>query len=157
MRSATSPISSEDLPAHARKLRKTGRGAWLDQEMERLADPANYVNDPDLAWTRIKPAEPQARGARPPEGDRRLARARGAVKKNLPRGRIAKDETLADLASHPPRFRAISPRSAACRRELGGNDIGARLMGAIARRRLCPKPKCRRARIASPVLARKAR
>jgi ribonuclease D len=31
-----------------------------------------------------------------------MARNRGADK-NIPRGRIVKDETLADIASHPPR------------------------------------------------------
>ena len=83
------------------RLRKTGRGEWLDQEMERLADPANYVNDPAQAWKQRQDPEPQARGARPAEGARRLARARGTAK-NLPRGRIMKDETLADVAIHPP-------------------------------------------------------
>src|SRR3546814_9423405 len=36
------------------KLIKTGRGHWLDEEMEKLADPANYSVDPDKAWQRIK-------------------------------------------------------------------------------------------------------
>ena len=61
------------------RLQRTGRGDWLDQEMERLADPANYVNDPALAWKRVKIQTPQARRARPAEGARRLARDRGAV------------------------------------------------------------------------------
>src|SRR3546814_9651045 len=34
------------FPKMLKNLRKTGRGAWLDQEMERLAEPANYANDP---------------------------------------------------------------------------------------------------------------
>ena len=42
------------FPKMLERLRKTGRGAWLDQEMERLADPANYANDPELAWQRVK-------------------------------------------------------------------------------------------------------
>ena len=42
------------FPRMLEKLRRTGRGAWLDQEMERLADPANYENDPALAWKRIR-------------------------------------------------------------------------------------------------------
>jgi ribonuclease D len=31
------------------RLRKQGRGHWLNQEMERLADPEHYRNDPELA------------------------------------------------------------------------------------------------------------
>jgi ribonuclease D len=38
------------FPRMLEKLRKTGRGLWLDEEMERLADPANYFNDPEQAW-----------------------------------------------------------------------------------------------------------
>src|ERR1700712_2107945 len=34
------------FPKMLEKLKTTGRGAWLDQEMERVADPANYANDP---------------------------------------------------------------------------------------------------------------
>ncbi len=42
------------FPRMLDKLRATGRGGWLDQEMDRLGDPASYLNIPDLAWTRIK-------------------------------------------------------------------------------------------------------
>src|SRR5919112_799610 len=42
------------FPKMLQRLRKTGRGAWLDEEMERLANPANYENDPDLAGKRIR-------------------------------------------------------------------------------------------------------
>ena len=42
------------FPRILKKLIKTGRGAWLDAEMERLADPANYANDADIAWHRIR-------------------------------------------------------------------------------------------------------
>ncbi len=31
------------FPRMVEKLRKTGRGAWLDEEMERLADPSSFV------------------------------------------------------------------------------------------------------------------
>ncbi|MBA2770453.1 MAG: hypothetical protein H0U34_00325 [Sphingomonas sp.] len=42
------------FPKLVAKLKKTGRGAWLDEEMERLADPANYVVEFDDAWRRVK-------------------------------------------------------------------------------------------------------
>ena len=34
------------FPKILNRLRKTGRGDWLDIEMEKLADPENYRNDP---------------------------------------------------------------------------------------------------------------
>jgi ribonuclease D len=118
------------FPRMLEKLRKTGRGEWLDEEMERIADPANYVNDPDLAWQRIKVP------SRKTEVLGRLKaiaafREREARRKNLPRGRLIKDETLADLAVHPPRVQADLAKVRGLAASWANNDIGARLMGAI--------------------------
>ncbi len=122
---------SQIFPKMLAKLRKTGRGGWLDQEMERLGDPANYANDPALAWKRIKlpSRKPEVLGRLKAIAAWREIEARS---KNLPRGRIIKDETIADIASHPPtsqealgNVRGLSPA-------WRGNDIGARLMDALA-------------------------
>ena len=112
------------------RLKRTGRGAWLDQEMERLGDPGNYVNEPDLAWHRVKVP------SRRPEVLGRLKalaawREREAQGKDLPRGRIMKDETLADIASHPPREQKDLAKVRGLSQSWAGNDIGARLMSAL--------------------------
>ncbi|HEY0148596.1 MAG TPA: ribonuclease D [Allosphingosinicella sp.] len=118
------------FPKMLEKLRKTSRGDWLDEEMERIADPANYENDPELAWKRVRVSSRKADvlGRLKAIAAWREVEAKG---KNLPRGRIMKDETLADVASHPPasqdalaRVRGLSPAWA-------GNDIGGRLMAAL--------------------------
>ncbi|HWU74458.1 MAG TPA: ribonuclease D [Sphingomonas sp.] len=121
---------AEIFPRMLDKLRKTGRGAWLDQEMERLADPANYANDPDLAWKRVRIAgrKPDVLGRLKALARWREMEARG---KNLPRGRIVKDETLADIASHPPRKQADLARVRGLSATWAGNDIGSRLMAAL--------------------------
>jgi ribonuclease D len=118
------------FPRMLDKLRKTGRGAWLDQEMERLADPANYANDPENAWKRVRIAgrKPDVLGRLKALARWREMEARG---KNLPRGRIVKDETLADLASHPPRKQVDLSRVRGLSATWAGNDIGARLMAAL--------------------------
>jgi ribonuclease D len=99
--------------------------------MERLADPAHYINDPALAWKRVKiqTRRADALGRLKALAAWREIEARG---KNLPRGRIMKDETLADVAMHPPgsqetlaQVRGLSPA-------WRGNDIGARMMEALA-------------------------
>jgi ribonuclease D len=119
------------FPKMLERLRKTGRGEWLDQEMERLADPSNYLNDPGDAWKRVKIASRKADvlGRLKALAAWREIESRS---KNLPRGRIMKDETLGDLALHPPadqealaRVRGLSPT-------WRGNDIGGRLMDALA-------------------------
>jgi ribonuclease D len=119
------------FPKMLDRLRRTGRGEWLDQEMERLADPSNYLNDPAESWKRVKIASKKADvlGRLKALAAWREIEARS---KNLPRGRIMKDETLADIAMHPPanqealaRVRGLSPA-------WKGNDIGTRLMDALA-------------------------
>ena len=119
------------FPKMLERLRKTGRGGWLDQEMERLADPANYENDPELSWKRIRIV------GRKPEVLGRLKslaawREREAQNKNLPRGRIIKDETMADIAAHPPRSQADLAKVRGLSPAWAGNDIGGRLMAILA-------------------------
>jgi ribonuclease D len=119
------------FPKMLNRLKKTGRGAWLDQEMERLADPSNYANDPAQAWKRVRIS------SRKPEVLGRLKalaawREIEARQKNLPRGRIMKDETLADIAAHPPTDQEGLARVRGLSAGWRANDIGARLMDALA-------------------------
>jgi len=112
------------------KLKKTGRGEWLDAEMERLADPENYRNDPSRSWLRIKAA-----GRNPAVLGRLKAlaawRELEAQDKNIPRGRIARDETLADIASHPPKVQADLAKVRGLSAGWKDNEIGRRMMAAI--------------------------
>jgi ribonuclease D len=106
------------FPRILKKLFKTGRGVWLDAEMEKLADPANYANDLEtVVLGRLKALA--------------AWRETEAQHKNIPRGRIMRDETLADLASHPPKAQAdlvkVRGLSAAWR----DNDIGKRLIRVL--------------------------
>ena len=118
------------FPKMLDRLRTTGRGGWLDQEMERLADKANYANDPDLAWKRVRVS-----GRKPDMLGRLKAIARWreleAQGKDLPRGRIVKDETLGDLAGNPPRKQGDLAKVRGLSASWAGNDIGGRLMAAI--------------------------
>lgn len=122
------------FPRMLEKLRKQGRGHWLDQEMERLADPANYANDPQDAWKRVRIAgrKPELLGRVRALAAWREQEARG---KNLPRGRIAKDETLADIAAHPPKQQSDLAKVRGLSAAWAGNDIGGRMMQALAEAR----------------------
>ena len=121
---------AEIFPMMLDELRKTGRGVWLNQEMERLADPSNYEVQPGDAWKRVRVSSRKA------EVLGRLKAIAGwreteARDKNLPRGRIAKDETIADIASHPPRTQEDLGKVRGLSASWKSNDIGARLMSAI--------------------------
>lgn len=119
------------FPKMLEKLRKTGRGVWLNDEMERIADPANYVADPQVMWKRVKIA---TRKAEPLGRLKALAawRETEARHKNIPRGRIMKDETLADLAMHPPRSQHDLSKVRGLSTSWAANEIGARLMDTLA-------------------------
>ena len=58
-------------------------------------------------------------------------REKEAQRKNIPRGRIMKDETLADIAAHPPKSQADLPKVRGLSPAWRDNDIGARLIGVI--------------------------
>ena len=119
------------FPKMLEKLRKLDRGGWLDQEMERLADPTNYASDPAQAWKRIKVPgrKPELLGRLKALAAWRESEARG---KNLPRGRIVKDETLADIAAHPPKSQADLAKVRGLSPTWAVNDIGGRMMAALA-------------------------
>ena len=119
------------FPMMLNKLIKTGRGDWLDQEMEKLADPSNYVTELGDAWLRVKIAsrKPEVLGRLRALASWRESEARG---KNLPRGRIVKDETLGDLALHPPRTQSDLAKVRGLSSSWAGNDIGGRMMAALS-------------------------
>ena len=118
------------FPRMLKRLIKTGRGAWLDAEMEKLADPANYKSDPDTMWQRIRA---------PSRNPAVLGRLRAlaawreveAMDKNIPRGRIARDETLADIAGHPPQHQADLAKVRGLSAGWRDNEIGRRMMAAL--------------------------
>ena len=82
-------------------LQKRGRSEWVGEEMEVLTSPNTYRADPETAWERLK-----TRVRRPKE----LAvlievatwREREAQSRDVPRGRVLKDEAIGDIATHAP-------------------------------------------------------
>ncbi len=126
------------FPKILKKLIKTGRGLWLDAEMEKLADPSNYLTDPGVAWKRIRQPgrNPQVLGRMKALAAWREAEAQH---KNIPRGRIMRDETLADIASHPPKTQADLAKVRGLSAAWKDNDIGKRLMKVLAEAEPLPK------------------
>lgn len=88
-----------------RRLEAEQRLSWVEAEMEALRDPGLYRVDPKTAWSRLK-----LRGVRPNDIGPiiKLAewREKEAQEKNLPRGRILKDEAIFELARLKPATQA---------------------------------------------------
>ena len=83
------------------QLERTGRQAWVEEELAILNDPATYRVEPADAWRRVKTRSSSARflGV-----VRELARFREtyAQAHNIPRSRVYKDDAMLELASTRP-------------------------------------------------------
>ena len=84
------------------QLEKSGRLAWLSEEMAVLTAPETYQADPENAWRRLV-----GRLRKPKEVAVLMEiaawREREAQSRDVPRGRILKDDALVDLAVSAPR------------------------------------------------------
>ena len=60
-------------------------------------------------------------------------REQEAQHKNIPRGRIMRDETLADIASHPPKKQDDLAKVRGLSNAWKDNDIGKRLLKVLER------------------------
>ena len=129
---------SKIFPKMLEKLVKTGRGAWLNAEMDKLADPANFKVEPEESWRRIRAP---SRNAQVLGRLKALAawRELEAQDKNIPRGRIVRDETLADLASHPPKKQGDLAKVRGLSGAWKENEIGKRLMKTLKHAEALPK------------------
>ena len=118
------------FPKLLNRLKKTGRGGWLDEEMERLANPSSFAFEAEDAWKRLKlpSRNPAVLGRLKALAGWREIEART---KNIPRGRIVKDDTLGELAAHPPKTQDDLGRVRGLSAGWRTNDIGARLMNAV--------------------------
>jgi len=84
------------------QLQKNGRLDWLAEEMAILTSPDTYQADPESAWRRL------AGRLRKPREIAVLMevaawREREAQSRDVPRGRILKDDALIDIATSAPR------------------------------------------------------
>ena len=131
-----------------RRLAKTGRTDWVAEEMAILTDPATYRLDPREAWRRIK-----FRGDKP----RMLAilrevaawREEEAQRRDLPRNRVLRDETLCEIAAHAPTDVEHLARCRGLARSIAENRQGAQVLAAVKRglelpASQCPEPAQRR-------------
>lgn len=107
-------------------LEKTGRHAWLEDEMATLTDPANYRVLPEEAWKRIKIKSSSPRFIQLVKA---LAEWREitAQAHNIPRNHLLKEQALLDIAATAPKTISELDRV----RQLGGIGNNAALSNEI--------------------------
>jgi ribonuclease D len=118
--------------ALARKLAANSRAGWLQEEMATLLDPATYRLDPEEVWRRMRP-----RGAKP----KFLAimkevtawREREAQRRDTPRNRVVRDETILDLCAHAPTTLDELARMRGLSKNFADGRLGQELLDAVKR------------------------
>ena len=117
-------------------LERRGRADWVREEMDVLTSPETYRLDPDSAWERLK-----ARIRKP----RELAvlievaawREREAKIRDVPRGRVLKDDVIGDIAVQAPtsieKLAALRSLPKGLERSKWGQDILSAVQRGLAR------------------------
>ena len=118
------------FPVLKERLEKSGRLAWVTEEMAAITDPALYDVDPENAWKRLKPRRHTAKYL---AVLRAVAawRERTAQQSDQPRGRILKDDAIEELATQAPVDLEALSRLSSVPKGFGGSKFGPDLIDAI--------------------------
>ncbi|AWK87293.1 ribonuclease D [Azospirillum thermophilum] len=113
-----------------RRLARTGRAHWLEEEMAVLTDPATYQVDPETSWQRLKVRTNKPRFM---AILRELAawREREAQRRDLPRSRVLRDEALLEIAAHAPATVDDLARTRGMGRGVAEGRQGADILAAV--------------------------
>jgi ribonuclease D len=123
----------------AKRLMASGRAHWLQEEMATLLEPGTYRLDPSEAWRRLKPRA----GSKP----RLLAilrevaawREREAQRRDIPRNRVIRDETIMDIAAHAPSTVEDIARLRGLSKSLAEGRMGQDILVAVAKGAATPE------------------
>jgi ribonuclease D len=112
------------------QLAKNKRGSWVAEEIAALKCEELYALDPVHAWKRLKPRT----------GNKRFLAALAAVAawrereaqtRDVPRGRIIKDEVLLEIAAQPPDSAEALERIRAVPKGFAASRMGKSLLEAV--------------------------
>tara|TARA_Y100001934_G_scaffold56829_1_gene70237 strand:+ start:9355 stop:10530 length:1176 start_codon:yes stop_codon:yes gene_type:complete len=113
------------------QLKNSGRAHWLESEMDILVDPDTYRMDPREAWRRIK-----SRTNNPKFLSvlREVAawREAEAQRRNTPRNRLLRDDSLLDIAAHTPETKEALSRTRGMPRGFAEGKMAIGLLDAVA-------------------------
>jgi ribonuclease D len=121
-------------------LAKNGRAGWFEEEMTDLVDPALYRTEPFEAWRRFR-----LRG----RADRKFLavlralaawREEAAQQRDLPRGRIMRDEAVLEIAAHAPKTIEQLARTRSLGKGIAEGKLGQEILDAVAQGLRDPDP-----------------
>ena len=112
------------------RLAREGRLDWVSEEMKALTHPSLYSTDPDQAWRRLKPRKNSAKymGV---FAQVAAWRERTAQERDIPRGRILKDEGVDEIATQVPTDSAAFDHLRSTSKGFGASKFGQELADII--------------------------
>jgi ribonuclease D len=119
------------------RLAATGRAHWLEEEMAELTSPATYRLEPTEAWRRIK-LRTNSRRVLALARELSTWREAAAQQRNLPRGRVLRDEQLIEIASHAPASVDDLAQARGLGRGFAEGRFGTEILQLIARVQAMP-------------------
>ena len=123
------------------KLEKSGRLAWVASEMEALHNRSFYETDPMEAYERLKVRRPSPRLLailREVAAWREIE----AQRADVPRNRIVRDESIVEIAHHPPKSIENLARIRGLSQKMAEGWQGRQIMEAVERGRALPDDEC---------------
>lgn len=119
-------------------LVQSGREHWLEEEMAVLTNPATYETQPENAWMRLKPrsTDPKFLAVL-----REIAawREREAQKRDLPRGRLLRDDAVMEIAAHAPKSVEELGRTRGLSKAMADGWQGTDILKAVERGLALPR------------------
>jgi ribonuclease D len=115
-----------------KKLEQTGRLEWLADEMAILENPKTYQVNPALAWRRLKTRSDKPRFLAVLQ-EIAAWREREAQTRDLPRSRLLKDETVVEIAAHPPKDAEALGRCRGLSKNFADGRMGEAILEAVRR------------------------
>lgn len=116
---------------------RRGRQSWVEEEEAVLADPATYDPPADMLWKRIR-----IRSDKPAVlavlRDLAVWREGEARRRNIPRGHVLKDETLAEIALTMPAGPKDLERIRGLGEDRARGRVGDQIMACVGRARALP-------------------
>ncbi len=122
----------------SRRLKRSGRAHWLEEEMTTLTDPETYRTDPREAWLRLKTRS----------GNRRYLailrelaawREVEAERRDVPRNRILRDEALSEIAAMAPQTTKELARTRSLPANAAHGSLGKAILAAVRRAQALPE------------------
>jgi ribonuclease D len=114
------------------RLDAQGRTQWVFEEEKILSNPATYEADPMEVWKKVKIRSPKPKNLAVLQ-ELAAWREKKARKKNIPKGWVLRDETLADMAGQLPTNMKALKKIRNIPGDLEKNNLGEKLISKITK------------------------